>query len=123
LIDRVGPLARRLAWPVVLTVVAAAVFGFGVVPTRSYLDRRQQVNVAEQRLAELEAANAQSREHRDRLQSDAEVERLAREHYGLVKKGEEAYKIVPPPASATGIPDVWPFENLSRRPGPAPTAR
>jgi cell division protein FtsB len=114
---RAGLVARRLAWPVLLTVVVAAVFGFGVVPTRSYLDRRQQVAAAEARLAELEHANAQARDRRDGLQTDAEVERLAREHYGLVKEGEEAYKIVPPPRPPVDIPDVWPFERLNRRLG------
>jgi cell division protein FtsB len=113
----VGLLARRLAWPVLLTVVVGAVFGFGVVPTRSYLDRRQQVAAAEARLAQLEQANAQARDERDRLRTDAEVERLAREHYGLVKPGEEAYKIVPPAQPPADIPDVWPFERLNRRLG------
>jgi cell division protein FtsB len=117
---RVGLVARRLAWPVLLTAVAGAVFGFGIVPTRSYLDRREQVAAAEARLAELEQANAEARAQRDRLQTGAEVERLAREHYGLVKKGEEAYKIVPPPQSPADVPDVWPFERLNRRLGSAP---
>jgi cell division protein FtsB len=115
--ERAGLVARRLAWPVLITVVVAAVFGFGVVPTRSYLDRRQQVATAEERLAELERANAESREQRDRLKTDAEVEKLAREHYGLVKKGEEAYRIVPPPQAPAEVPDVWPFERLNRRLG------
>jgi cell division protein FtsB len=113
----VGLVARRLAWPVLITVVIAAVFGFGVVPTRSYLDRRQQVAAAEARLAELEHANAEARERRDKLQTDGEVERLAREHYGLVKRGEEPYKIVPPAQPAAEVPDVWPFERLNRRLG------
>jgi cell division protein FtsB len=102
---------------VLITVVVAAVFGFGVVPTRSFLDRRQQVATAEERLAQLERANAESREQRDRLKTDAEVERLAREHYGLVKRGEEAYRIVPPPQPPVEVPDVWPFERLNRQLG------
>jgi cell division protein FtsB len=116
---RAGFLARRLAWPVVFTVVVGAVLGFGVLPTRSYLDRREQVAAAEARLTELEHANAQAREQRDRLQTDAEVERLAREHYGLVREGEEAYQIVPPPQPPAPVPDVWPFERLNRSLGGA----
>ena len=50
----VGLLARRLGWPVFTTVVVAAVFGFGIVPTRTYLDRRQQVSAAEQQLDDLQ---------------------------------------------------------------------
>jgi cell division protein FtsB len=113
----VGLVARRLAWPVLITVVIAAIFGFGVLPTRSYLDRRQQVAAAEQRLAEVEHANEQARRQKERLQTDAEIERQAREHYGMVKPGEEAYKIVPPPEAPTEVPDVWPFDRLNRQLG------
>jgi cell division protein FtsB len=115
--ERVGLVARRLAWPVLITVVVAAVFGFGVVPTRSYLDRRQQVAAAEARLAELERANADAQAQKDKLKTDAEIERQAREHYGLVREGEEAYKIVPPAQAPAEVPDVWPFTRLNRRLG------
>jgi cell division protein FtsB len=114
---RVGLVARRLAWPVLITVVIAAVFGFGVLPTRSYLDRRQQVATAEERLAEIEEANAEARARRDKLQTDAEIERLAREQYGLVRRGEEAYRMVPPAQPPAEVPDVWPFSRLNRRLG------
>jgi cell division protein FtsB len=113
----VGLVARRLAWPVLITVVIAAIFGFGVLPTRSYLDRRQQVAAAEDRLAEIEHANEQARQQKERLQTDAEIERRARGDFGLVKRGEEAYKIVPPPQPPTEVPDVWPFERLNRQLG------
>jgi cell division protein FtsB len=115
--ERAGLVARRLAWPVLITVVVAAVFGFGVVPTRSYLDRRQQVAAAEERLAQLERSNADAQAQKDKLKTDAEVEALARDKYGLVKEGEEAYKIVPPPQEPAEIPDVWPFTRLNRRLG------
>lgn len=116
-----GLVARRLAWPALLLLAAAAMFGFGVVPARTFLDRREQVAVAEQRLAQLEQANADARQRRDRLETDEEIERLARENYGLVKPGEEAYKIVPPPRPPADIPDVWPFERLGRGLGDPPS--
>jgi cell division protein FtsB len=112
--DGVGLVARRLAWPVLITVVIAAIFGFGILPTRSYLDRRQQVAAAEERLARIEQANDEAQRRRERLLTDAEIERLAREGFGMVKEGEEAYKIVPTPEPPTEVPDVWPFERLNR---------
>jgi cell division protein FtsB len=115
--ERVWLVARRLAWPVLFTLVVAAVFGFGVVPARSYLDRRQQVATAEARLAELERSNAEAQARKDKLKTPEEIEKQAREHYGLVREGEEAYKIVPPPSAPADIPDVWPFERLNRRLG------
>ena len=112
MIGRVGRVARRLAWPVVATVVLAVVLGVGVVPTRSYLDRKQQVVNTEERLGSLEEANRQAKSRVEALQSDAEIERLAREQYGLVKEGEEPYRILPEPQQTVQIPPVWPFERL-----------
>ena len=117
MISWVGLIARRLAWPVFITVVVVAVFGFGVIPTRTYLDRRQQVTAAEQRLEAVREANDEDKRRIERLGTDAEIERLAREHYGLVHRGEEPYKIVPPPQPPVDIPDVWPFDRLHPDPG------
>ena len=38
----------------------------------------------------------------DLLQTDAEIERIARRDLGLVYPGEEAYAILPRPAAASG---------------------
>jgi cell division protein FtsB len=77
------------------TLATVGVLFIAVFPARTYLDqhhRRQEV------LAEIKAADGRNRalERRiDTLRTDAEVERLAREQYNLVRPGEEAYAILP----------------------------
>ena len=88
----------------------------GVFPTRSYLDQRDQVSDAEQRLAVLEEQNAALAEQLDQLSTPEEVERLAREEYNLVRPGEEAYSVLPAPLPALELPQVWPFGPLSGSP-------
>jgi cell division protein FtsB len=39
-----------------------------------------------------------------RLSTDSEIERLAREKYGLVKPGERPFVILPAPTSTTAPP-------------------
>ena len=78
----------------------AALFAF-VYPTRTYLHQRQELNTAERRLTILQQ-NTKALEHDSaRLETDAEVERRAREDYGLVRPGETPYVLVPTP------PTTW----------------
>lgn len=107
-----GRLARRFGAPVVAGLAVALVIVGGLFPTRTYLAKRQEVAEAEARLAQLQADNAALEARVDALDSDAEIERLAREDYGLVKPGEEVYRIVPPPEDPVEIPEVWPFNQL-----------
>lgn len=72
-----------------------------VYPTRTYLKQREQIQAAESRLGVLQRETAALRRDTKRLQGDAEVERIAREQYGLVRPGETPYVLVPsttPPA-------------------------
>jgi cell division protein FtsB len=128
-----GRAAVRLA--LVLVLVIGALFAF-VFPTRAYLDQHRQTNTAAQRLELLRKHNAQLAAERKRLESDAEVQRIARERYNLVLPGEKAYAVVPgttaPAAGAPGSPnttvppaaqnnDVPGYATATSPPAPAPT--
>jgi cell division protein FtsB len=83
---------------IVLLVAAGATLALLVLvvfPTRSYLRERANMNDAAHQLQALNAQNRQLNDQIGRLNSDAEIERLARKDYGLVKPGEEAYAILP----------------------------
>jgi hypothetical protein len=49
----------------------------------------------------MEAQNQQLLERTEKLQTDAEIERLARRDYNLVRPGEEVYAVVPSPTTTT----------------------
>ena len=89
---------RRALWPLLLAIVLiGAVFVF-VFPTRTYLGQRASISHSEKQLEVLGEQNKDLEKRAEDLQSDAEVERLAREQYNLVKPGEQAYAVLPPPA-------------------------
>jgi cell division protein FtsB len=92
---------RRAVWPLLVSVVLVGVLFAGVFPTRTFLAQRASISRAERQLDVLGEQNAELEERARELQSDAEIERLAREQYNLVKPGEEAYAILPPPSGAT----------------------
>jgi len=99
-------IARRVAMdtPARITVVSlvfvAMMFLF-VFPTRSYLAQQRQVNDARHSVQVLRAQNAQLAREAQRLQTPAEIERLARSQFNMVFPGEQAYNVVPPQGVAT----------------------
>jgi cell division protein FtsB len=95
---------RRRRLVVVGLLVTLLLLGFlfaFVYPTRTYLKQREQIQAAEQKLGVLERETAVLERDSKRLEGVAEVERIAREQYGLVRPGETPYVLVPsttPPA-------------------------
>jgi cell division protein FtsB len=89
----------------VLAALALVGFLFAFAyPTRTYLDQREQIRRAEERLTVLQRQTAALERDTLRLQGDAEVERIAREQYGLVRPGETPYVIVPPETTPLPTP-------------------
>lgn len=83
--------------------VVALLFVF-VFPARTLLAQRQQTDKQRTTLELLQEQSRKIEEESRRLQSDAEIERMAREQYGFVYPGERPYVIVPPPTTAPPAP-------------------
>ncbi len=88
---------RRAAWLLVGSVVLVGILFVAVFPTRTYLTQRRDLAATERRLEVLSAQNDELAARARSLDTDAEIERLAREQYNMVRPGEEAYAILPPP--------------------------
>ena len=81
-------------------VLVAFLFLF-VFPTRSYVAQQRQVNDARHSVQVLREQNAKLAREAQRLQTDREIEKLARSQFNMVFEGEEAYNVVPPNGSPT----------------------
>jgi len=92
-------LTSRMRWLVFGAILVVSVYLLAVTPVQTWIDQRHQVQQAEQRYRTLDAANKKLDERVTQLQSDAEIERLAREQYELVPPGAQAYAVMPPPAA------------------------
>lgn len=101
---------RRAVWPLVVTAVFVGVLFAGVFPTRTWLAQRAATASAQERVDVLQAQNRALADRARLLHDDAEIERLAREQYGLVRPGEVPFAILPPPAP-----------ERVRKPPPAPS--
>jgi cell division protein FtsB len=97
---------RRAVWPLVLGVAVVGVLFLAVFPTRTFLDQRQERASVARRMKVLSAENQRLAKRVERLHTDTEIERLAREQYNLVRPGEEAYALLPAP-EPTPVPNHW----------------
>jgi cell division protein FtsB len=91
---------RRLLWVFVSSLVVVGLLFTLVNPVGTYLDQRREIAAERGRSAVLDEQTRALQARADQLKTDTEVERLAREQYGLVKPGEEAYGILPSPTTA-----------------------
>lgn len=88
---------KRAAWPLMVSLVVVGLLFLAVFPTRTYLGQRRDLKETAERVAVLDAENARLAARVRKLNTDEEIERLAREQYNLVRPGEEAYAILPAP--------------------------
>lgn len=104
---------------IVLRIAVAAVVLIGamfvfVFPISAWLDQRSEIQAAERRLEILREQHRKLEQQRRTLASDEEIERLARDRYGMVRPGEQAWALVPgtttttttPPATTPATPDA-----------------
>ena len=98
------PVRRSARFAAVLTALAVLVVGgvlVGVYPIRTWLHQQRSVHASEHDLAVLRQQNQALQDEATRLQDPAEIERLARAEYNLVRPGEDAYAIIPGGTSTT----------------------
>lgn len=106
-----APKRRRPRLAPVMAVLLLAALAFtvtGVFPFRQLFQQRQQVERAAEQLELLEAENQTLEDEIAALSTDEEVERLAREQFGLVRPGETAYTLIVPGDAAEEPVDEQP---------------
>jgi len=82
---------------VVAFVIFIGILFGAVYPTRTYLAQQRDLRAAHEKLALFKQQNGHLEAEAKRLESDEEIERIARARFNMVKPGEEAYAIVPVP--------------------------
>ena len=115
---------RRAFWPLMGSVALVGTLFLFVFPARTYLDQHRRLAATQQRLRVLAQRNSELTARVQQLNTDAEIERLARERYSLVKPGEEAYAILPapaPPPPAARSKSAHPSKPAAGKTGAAPS--
>jgi cell division protein FtsB len=85
---------RRVVVAVVTLAIVAVLF-VAVFPTQALLEQRREREAMAGQVARMTKNNDTLDAQARKLEDDAEIERLAREQYNLVRPGEEAYALLP----------------------------
>jgi cell division protein FtsB len=102
---------RIVLWvggPIVVLAGFAALF---IPPTRSYLNQKRQYTENLRKLEAVQAANGRLENQIAALETDAEVERIARARYNLVRDGDQIIAVLPAP-TPNQLPNEWPYTLL-----------
>ncbi len=86
----------------VVLIAALAVTLAGIFPFRQILAQNRQVDNTEAKLAALQDENAALEAEIEALNTDVELERMAREQLGMVEEGEIG--VIPNPAPGGELP-------------------
>jgi cell division protein FtsB len=108
--ERVKAPGKKQRWGWVLAVLllgALALTVSGILPFRQLISQQNQIERSQEQLTALRDENDALAEDIEMLGTDAEIERLAREQFGLVRPGEVAYVVVTPdePLAIETAPD------------------
>lgn len=82
-----------------LLVLVGAMYLF-VFPARTYLAQKQDIAVQERTIAVLKAEDAKLVADSSALQDGATIARIARQEYGLVRPGQQAFMVLPSPGQS-----------------------
>jgi cell division protein FtsB len=99
---------RRMVF--VALLVSLGFVATGVLPVQQFLERNNQVTVAQERLDALVEENTILADNAQALLTDEEIERVAREQYGFVQPGEIGYVVITPDTPTVGSADAQPTD-------------
>ncbi|MFN2608727.1 MAG: septum formation initiator family protein [Acidimicrobiales bacterium] len=91
---------RTRLWLTLSVLALVGVLMLAVFPARTLAAQRRERTATAARVRKLAAANSALEDQARLLQTDAEIERLAREKYNLVRPGESVFAILPPATAA-----------------------
>jgi cell division protein FtsB len=93
----IGRMRHSGALVAVVLASIVVLIALAILPVRSWTTQKQATQQTLEELARVQGEVAELQAKLDLLQTDDEVERMARENFDLVFPGEESYRILPAP--------------------------
>ncbi len=103
---------RYLFWLFILAVVVVILI-WAIQPIRLWLDQREELSTKQQELSDIQSSNSALEQRAEELQTPEQIELFARQNFGLIREGEEAYAVLPAAPGPLRIPSSWPFTELA----------
>jgi cell division protein FtsB len=95
---------RRAVRILLAAVAVGGVLFLFVLPARTWLEQGRAMSQTQRRSSVLSRENQELARRVAQLQTPAYLKQIARQQYGLVMPGEQAYGILLPTATTTTVP-------------------
>tara|TARA_Y100000768_G_scaffold256992_1_gene195386 strand:- start:409 stop:792 length:384 start_codon:yes stop_codon:yes gene_type:complete len=105
---------RKLAFWLVSVIIAFFVLWWSFDLLQLWVKQGEELSSKQEELTSITVENAELEGKRDALYSPEKIEQLARQNYGFVRPGEEAYAVPPPAPEPVRLPANWPFTHLAQ---------
>ena len=76
-------------------------------------DQGAELSMKQAELSQIQNEYADLEIREEKLYLPSEIEWLARQNFGLIKPGEEAFAVPPPAPEPVRLPSAWPFIYLA----------
>jgi hypothetical protein len=97
------------------TVIAAALIAsLYVLPVKSWMQQRDDLQQKRNELTVLNNANAQLAADVNRLQTPDGIKEAARQELGYIGVGEERISVLSTPNAPLALPAGWPYDTISQ---------
>ena len=103
---------RYFFWIFILAVVTVILI-WAIQPVKLWLDQRDELSTKQQELIDIELSNSALEQRAEAIQTPEQIELIARQNFGLIREGEEAYAVLPAAPGPLRIPSSWPFTELA----------
>lgn len=106
---------KRLVFGLVGTVIAAALIAsLYVLPVKSWMQQRKDLQTKQNELTVLNNANAQLAGDVNRLQTNDGIKEAARQELGYIGVGEERISVLSTPNAPLTLPAGWPYDTIAQ---------
>ncbi|HEY7625954.1 MAG TPA: septum formation initiator family protein [Ilumatobacteraceae bacterium] len=106
---------KRLVFGLVGTVIAASLIAsLYVLPVKSWMQQRDDLQTKQNELTVLNNANAQLAADVNRLQTNDGIKEAARQELGYIGVGEERISVLSTPNAPLTLPAGWPYDTIAQ---------
>lgn len=104
---------RRITLGVLVALATLLILWWSFDSFQLWREQGEELSVKQAELSQIENEYVILEKREQELYLPSEIEWLARQNFGLVKPGEEAFAVPPPAPEPVRLPSAWPFIYLA----------
>ncbi|MAT02243.1 MAG: hypothetical protein CL454_02340 [Acidimicrobiaceae bacterium] len=104
---------RKITLGVLVVLATFLILWWSFDSFQLWNEQGKELSIKESELVEIGNEFVILEQRQQELYLPTEIEWLARQNFGLIRPGEEAFAVPPPAPAPVRLPSVWPFTHLA----------